>query len=71
MIEIVGSRNCNRCNMIKTIFDNKKIEYSYYIFEDLSSEVQSQIMEIAQSHGMTNFPVIFVDKEIKDVKEIM
>lgn len=71
MISLIGNKNCNRCNMIKTILDNKKIEYDYYILDDLSNEVQSKILEIAQSNGIMNFPLVFVDKEIKDVKEIM
>lgn len=71
MIDIIGSKNCSRCNMIKNIFNQKNTLYNYYIFEDLSNEVQSEILKIAQSNGFTNFPLIFVDKEIKDVKEIM
>ncbi|MCE5220018.1 MAG: hypothetical protein LLF98_01820 [Clostridium sp.] len=71
MILIIGTQNCSRCNMTKTILDKKNIEYTYKLSNDISKEELNEYMKKARIKGLLNFPLIIKNDEIIEVQEII
>lgn len=71
MIKIIGIKNCSRCFMIKNILTNKKIDFDYIVYDDLSDKEKSAYDEIAKENNILNFPIIIDEKNnIIDIKDI-
>jgi glutaredoxin len=70
-IEIIGTKNCSKCIMVKKILDKKNIEYSYCNIEDLSLQEQEEKKEIAKKEGVLTFPLIFKNGKIVQLEEIL
>lgn len=70
-ILIIGQDNCNRCEMVKRIFDEKGIEYSYKLISEFSKDEQNKYMRDSLSAKFTSFPLVFKDGEIVDFREVV
>jgi glutaredoxin len=71
MIKVLGTNNCSRCEMTKTILINKNIEFEYNIITDLPSDLQSEYMSKAREIGQMSFPLIIKDGEFIQLQEVM
>jgi glutaredoxin len=57
--------------MIKNILTNKKIDFDYIVYDDLSDKEKSAYDEIAKENNILNFPIIIDEKNnIIDIKDI-
>jgi glutaredoxin len=58
--------------MVKNILINKKIDFNYIIYDDLSDEEKNTYDEITKKNNIFNFPIIIDEKnniiDIKDIK---
>lgn len=71
MIKLLGKKNCNACEMTKTILTNKNIDFEYSILEELPKEEQDKYVEMATKQNMLSLPLIVVDDKLKTLKEII
>lgn len=72
MITVYGTLNCGRCSVVKTILENKGVEFKYEILDELTEVEQEEVLLNAQENGIGSFPIV-ADEEgnvIKDVEEI-
>lgn len=70
MILVIGTENCSRCNMTKTILTNKNIEFEYKLIDSLPKEDQEKYLNIAQKNNQMSFPIIFQDNELVTLQKI-
>lgn len=70
MILVIGTENCSRCNMTKTILTNKKIEFEYKLLDSLSLEEQKKYLNVAQENGQMSFPIIFKNDELTTLQQL-
>jgi glutaredoxin len=70
MVLIVGNPNCTRCEMVKSVLDNKNIKYEYKNMIDFSSEEKSHYLELAEHAGQTSFPLIIQDNKLITLQEV-
>lgn len=71
MIKIIGKKNCSACMMVKTIFDNKNIEYIYEEIEKLPQEEQDNIIAKATEQSKLSMPLIIKDGNLYSFQEIL
>lgn len=69
MIELIGSKNCGRCQMVKTILTNGGVNFQYSILEELPKEKRNEIMAAARLVGQMSFPLIFKNNKIISLEE--
>jgi glutaredoxin len=70
MILLLGKNNCSRCDMVKSILDNKAVEYQYKKIEDYSKEEQDKYLELARINKQMGFPLIIKDGKIITIQEV-
>lgn len=70
LIVVIGARGCSRCEAIKRILNQKKIEYKYLLYDDMTDESQNMYLEKAKEAGMMNFPLIIKNDQLIDVKDV-
>ena len=70
MILLLGKNNCSRCDMVKSILDNKAVEYQYKKIEDCSKEEQYKYLELARINKQMEFPLIIKDGKIITIQEV-
>jgi len=68
---IIGVENCSRCKMTKSILDNKKIDYTYKLNNEISEEEFNTYMDKAKIKGLMNFPLIIKDEEIIVLEDVV
>ena len=71
MLQLIGTHNCNRCAMTKTILNNKGIRYQYIQYEELSQLEQDYYFELARKAGHGSFPILLLDGEITTLQDLM
>jgi glutaredoxin len=71
LILVIGTPNCSRCNMTKTILGNKGIDFSYKLNNELPKEEFDKYLEKAKVAGLMNFPLIIRDKEVIRLEDIV
>ncbi len=71
MLLIIGTQNCSKCKMTKSILDKKGIEYTYKLNEELTNEEFFNYMEQARNKRLMNFPLIIKDEEIITLEDIV
>lgn len=71
MLQLIGTHNCNRCAMTKTILNNKGIRYQYIQYEELSQVEQDYYFELARKEGHGSFPILLLDGEITTLQDLM
>lgn len=69
-ILVVGKENCSRCDMVKNILTNKKIEFSYVKLEDLSQEEKSEYLKMAKEAKQFEMPIIIKDNTVIAFQEV-
>lgn len=67
---IIGKDKCSRCNMVKTVLDNKSINYEYILFEELSQEEQDSYLQLAKDSNQTSFPLIIKENKLITLQEV-
>ena len=67
MLKVIGMQGCSRCNAIKNILNNKKIEFEYSLVDDLEENQKEYYMSSAKDNGFVNFPWI-IDEENKFIE---
>lgn len=70
IITVIGNHNCTRCEVVKNILDNRKVEYEYKILSDLNKEEKEKILSKARSKGIMQMPVIIKDDEVVELSEV-
>jgi glutaredoxin len=71
MLLIIGTKNCPRCKMTKSVLNNKDIEYEYKLNDEISKKELDLYLEKAKEKGLMNFPLIIKDEEIITVEDII
>lgn len=71
MIKVIGNKNCNRCEIIVNLLNQKNIDFNYCYFSDLDKDEQTKISKEAEDKGLLTFPIIIKNNNIIDVKEIL
>lgn len=71
MLLIIGKENCSRCNMTKSVLDNKKIEYTYKLREEIEREEFNNYIKKINSKKIMNFPLIIRDEKIITLEDII
>lgn len=71
MLQLIGTYNCNRCAMTKTILNNKGVRYQYIQYEELSQVEQDYYLELARKAGHGSFPILLLDGEITTLQDLM
>ena len=71
MIKVIGKEGCSRCLMVKNLLNNKKIEFEYFLLNELSQEEQNNYLKMAKEVGMTNLPLVIKDNKIVEIKEVL
>jgi len=56
--------------MVKTILNNKNIEYRYNLINDYNEEDRNDFMNMAKKAGQMSFPIIIKNKKIITLQEI-
>lgn len=70
MLLIIGTENCSKCKMTKSILDNKNIDYIYKLNNEISKDEFNKYIEKAKIKGLMNFPLIVRDEEIIMLNDI-
>lgn len=70
MIILLGKNNCSRCDMVKSILDNKDISYQYKKIEECSQEEQEKYLYLARENRQLGFPLIIKDDKIITIQEV-
>lgn len=70
-IKVIGRTGCSRCEMVKNLFKNKGISYTYQLLDDLNNEDKDKFIEQAQSKGLMNLPLIIKNDEVVDLDEMI
>lgn len=70
MIELIGKKNCGRCNIVKDILNSKNIEYNYSLLEDFSQLEQDNFINMATNSGQTQMPLIIKNNKIITLQEV-
>ena len=70
MLTVIGTSNCNRCEMTKTLLDSKGIPYQYMFYEKLEKVEQDYYFELARKSGNSKFPIILKDGEVINLHNI-
>ena len=70
MLRIIGGKNCSRCTVTKIILDQKKIEYSYDLIEELSENEVNEVMGKAREINQVSLPLIFKDNKLIKLEEV-
>ena len=68
MLEVYGREGCGRCEMFKIELDDENIDYEYYDLDEIDNE--EEIIEKAQSAGITSLPVIIQNQKIISKEEL-
>jgi len=67
---LIGTRNCSRCQVTKTILDQKSIQYTYQLIEELSDEDADRYTKMAQESNKISFPLIIKENRMFTLQEI-
>ena len=70
MILVIGSENCSKCKMTKTILENKKVNFEYKLLESLSLEEQKKYINMAQKANQMSMPIIVKDNKITTLQQL-
>jgi glutaredoxin len=70
MILLIGKKNCSRCSAIKTIFQNKNIDYQYKEIEEYSEIEQEKYKDMAKLAKQSSFPIIIKDNKVITLQEV-
>lgn len=71
MIKVIGNKNCNRCEIVKNLFNQKNIDFEYLYFSDLDKKEQDELLKEAEDKGLLNFPIVIKNKTVIDAKELL
>jgi glutaredoxin len=71
MLLIIGTKNCSRCNMTKAILNNKNVEYTYKLNNEISKNELNEYLNKARSAGLMSFPLIIKDDEIIKLEDVV
>jgi len=70
MLDIIGTKNCSRCSMVKTILDQKNIKYRYSLLDELSEEDITKYTDMARSMGYMSMPLIIRNEILITLQEV-
>lgn len=70
MLTVIGTSNCNRCEMTKIILNNKGVPYQYIAYEELEKVEQDYYFELARKAGHAQFPILLRDGEIITLQDV-
>ena len=70
MIKLIGKKDCNRCQMTKSILENRNIKFEYILFDDLSNDDKTKYLNMAQENNMIELPLILKDECLITLQEI-
>ncbi len=70
MIKVLGSKSCGRCDMIKTILNNRGVIYDYLLLEDISDLERNKYMDMAVTKGHRTMPLILKDEILISLEEV-
>lgn len=71
MILLIGSESCSRCEAVKTILNNKYIQYEYKYMSEFNEEDKKKYLTMARKKGQLNLPIMIKDGEVIDYKEVI
>jgi glutaredoxin len=70
MLEIIGSKNCSKCNTVKKDLDSKNIEYEYKILEELQQHDKEKYIQMAKAVNQYYLPLIIRDNTLISLQEV-
>lgn len=56
--------------MVKTILNNKNIDYEYKLLSELSNEDQSRYLEMCKKANQKSFPLIIKENKLISIQEV-
>lgn len=71
MITVIGTNGCGQCISVKNKLEQNNIQFEYKLFNTYSDIEQDKILAMAEEKGISSFPIIIQDGEIKKVKDIL
>ena len=71
VIEVYGTQNCSRCTMVKNILTSNGHDVHYKLLEELDNNTKTEIMKKATAKGLKSLPIILVNNEPVDLKEVI
>jgi glutaredoxin len=71
MYLVIGKENCSSCEVTKTIFKNKGIEYEYVLLDELQDEDKKKYMKMAREQGRLSMPLIIKKDKIFSLQEVI
>lgn len=71
MLKIIGTKNCSRCVTVENILTSRKIEFEYFLLEELEKSNQEKYMKLAKENNQLQFPLIVKNEELIDIKEVL
>ena len=70
MLVVIGTYGCSRCTMIKNILKNRKIDFEYLDFNNLSQDKQKEYISFLEENNKLAFPLLIKDGKIVNLEEI-
>ena len=61
MYEVYGTKSCIYCKQAVSLLETKKLNYKYFDLNDVSSDVQKQLINVA-GHQFRTVPQIFTEQ---------
>jgi len=71
MLLVIGTQNCKKCNMTKSILDKESIEYTYKLSSEIPEEEFNTYINKAKIKGILNFPLIIKNDEIITLEDVV
>jgi glutaredoxin len=70
-LKIIGTKNCSRCITVKNILTTKKVDFEYFLLDELGSSDQDKYMKLAKENNQLQFPLIIKDDKLIDIKDVL
>ena len=57
--------------MVKNILTNKKIEFEYFLLDELELSDRAKYIKLVEENFQLQFPFIIKDEKLIDIKEVL
>ena len=71
MITVIGTNGCTHCMIAKNKLNQKGITFEYKLITDFTGDEQDKLLSEADKCGITKFPLIVENNQLKNLEEIL
>lgn len=71
MIRVIGKKNCGMCDAVKNKLEEKGETFEYILLSELNGTESSDVRKQAMMKGIMMMPLVFVDGELVEVKDVV